>query len=69
LVWALNELRASTTIIAGDICGAYSAPHYARWKQKFASEWDHPKLDLPDADKIGRTNFGTLARLWPALAH
>ena len=69
LEWALEKLRGRAEIIGGDICGAYSEPKYARWKQKFASNWDHPKLALPNADEIRKTNFATLERLWPALAH
>ena len=69
LQWALGKLREDVRVIAGDICGAYSEPKYARRKQKFASEWDHPKLDLPGADKIRKTNFATLEQLWPALTH
>jgi arginase family enzyme len=68
LEWALGTLRAHSEIVAGDVCGAYSAPKYARWKQKFASNWDHPKLDLPSAEKIRQINFAALDRLWPALA-
>jgi hypothetical protein len=68
LEWALGTLRAHSEIVAGDVCGAYSAPKYARWKQKFASNWDHPKLDLPNAEKIRQINSATLERLWPALA-
>lgn len=68
LVWALSILRAACPIIAGDICGAFSTPSYARWKQRFASEMDHPKLMPPSPDEIQRTNFAALERLWPALA-
>jgi arginase family enzyme len=67
LEWALQILRAQSRIIAGDICGAFSEPAYARWTQRFASEMDHPKLPFPDAGKIRRTNFATLQRLWPLL--
>jgi arginase family enzyme len=69
LEWALGKLRDHAQIIAGDICGAYSDPKFARWKQEFASNWDHPKLALPQADQIRKTNLTTLQRLWPALAH
>jgi len=69
LEWALAKLREQSRIIAGDICGAFSPPKYARWKQRFASEWDHPKLDLPAPDEIRKTNLATLERLWPALTH
>ena len=68
LEWALGKLREHSQVVAGDICGAYSEPKYARWKQRFASEWDHPKLDLPAADQIRKTNLAALERLWPALA-
>jgi len=69
LEWALARLREQSRIMGGDICGAYSQPTYARWKQRFASEWDHPKLELPGEEKIRETNLRTLERLWPALAH
>ena len=69
LEWALAKLQEKSRIIGGDICGAYSQPKYARWKQCFASDWDHPKLDLPAADEIRKINFAALERLWPALAH
>ena len=69
LEWALQKLREHAQVVAGDICGAYSEPRYARWKQKFASEWDHPKLELPPLPEIQKRNLATLERLWPALAH
>jgi hypothetical protein len=68
LQWALRKLRAHARIIGGDICGGYSEPQYARWKQEFASKWDHPKIEPPDPGKLRKTNFGTLQELWPALA-
>jgi len=68
LEWALRKLRESSQIIAGDICGAYSSPHYARFKQRFAAEFDHPKIQLPPVDQIRRINSATLAKLWPLLA-
>jgi hypothetical protein len=68
LEWALGELREHAQIAGGDICGAYSKPTYARWKQKFASNWDHPKIEPPNAEEIRKTNFAALERLWPALA-
>ena len=68
LTWALSELRNATRIIAGDICGAFSPPVYARRKQRFASEMDHPKLSRPLPAEIQRVNAATLKRLWPLLA-
>jgi hypothetical protein len=67
VVWALQELRKSCRIIGGDLCGAYSEPRYARRKQRFAANFDHPKVVLPPADKIREINFGALAKIWPAL--
>lgn len=64
--WALGKLRETARIVGGDICGAYSEPRYARWKQKFASNWDRPKMDPPSADRI-RSTHAAVERLWPAL--
>jgi hypothetical protein len=68
LEWALSKLREASNIIAGDICGAFSEPRYARWKQRFASRWDHPKLAQPDPDQARKINFAALEKLWPALS-
>ena len=68
LQWALGKLRESCRIIGGDICGAYSAPKYARRKQRFAAEFDHPKIRLPAGDQIRIINLRTLEKLWPLLA-
>ena len=68
LEWALGKLRASSQIVGGDICGAYSPPSYARFKQRFAAEFDHPKIQLPTADRIHEINLAALERLWPLLS-
>jgi hypothetical protein len=68
LDWALTKLRKSCRVVAGDICGAYSRPVYARLKQRIAGEFDHPKLELPDPEEIRRINFAALEKLWPLLA-
>ncbi len=68
LEWALAKLRAHAQIRGGDICGAYSKPKYARWKQELAANWDHPKIAPPSAEQMQHT-FVSLERLWPALAH
>ena len=65
--WALTRLRESSRMIGGDICGAYSKPGYARWKQRFAAEFDHPKVQLPSPEQIRTINFAALERLWPLL--
>jgi arginase family enzyme len=68
LQWALGKLHESCRIVGGDICGAYSPPKYARRKQRFAAEFDHPKIRLPDEGKIRAINVATLEKLWPLLA-
>jgi hypothetical protein len=68
LEWALGKLRESSGLVGGDICGAYSRAHYARWKQRFAAEFDRPKLAAPNLEKARATNLATLEKLWPLLA-
>jgi arginase family enzyme len=68
LQWALGKLHESCRIIGGDICGAYSPPKYARRKQRFAAEFDHPKIRLPDEDQIHAINLAALEKLWPLFA-
>ena len=67
LVWALRALRQKSRIMGGDICGAFSPPTYARWKQRFASEFDHPRLRRPTPAEIERINTQAVQALWPAL--
>ncbi len=68
LVWAIKELRGGARIVAGDLCGAFSTPEYARRKQRFAAEMDHPKLPPWDPLHAYRVNLGTFEKLWPVLA-
>ena len=65
--WGLAILRQHARIVAGDMCGAYSAPSYARRKQQFASEMDHPKFNFPSIDAIRAINRRAFEALWPAL--
>ena len=67
LEWALGRLRECSRIIGGDICGAYSLPSYSRWKQRFAAEFDRPKLALPNLEKARAINLASLEKLWPIL--
>ena len=67
LQWALGKLRKSSRIVGGDICGAYSSPNYARFKQRFAAAFDHPKIRLQAAGEIRRINSAALEKLWPLL--
>ena len=68
LKWAMERLRDQCRIVAGDVCGGFSKPRYARWKQRFASETDHPKMTQQAPDQIREINCRTLGRVWPLLA-
>jgi arginase family enzyme len=68
LVWALTQLRSGgARIVGGDICGAFSPPKYARMKQRFAAEMDHPKLPAIDLASARAVNLRAFHALWPAL--
>ena len=68
VAWALAQLRTNSRIVAGDICGAFSPPIYARAKQRFAAEMDHPKLPPADLKNAQVINVRALQSLWPVLA-
>jgi arginase family enzyme len=69
VAWALTQLRASgAKIVGGDICGAFSPPVYARRKQRFAAEMDHPKLPARDPETATKLNLRAFEALWPLLA-
>lgn len=65
--WAIACLAEKNRIVGGDICGAWSPPVFARWKQRFASEMDHPKLPARDPVVVRQINLATLRRLLPVL--
>jgi arginase family enzyme len=70
VAWALTQLRASGgQIVGGDLCGAFSPPVYARRKQRFAAEMDHPKLPVMDLERARKINLSAFEALWPILAH
>ena len=70
VAWTLTQLRASSgQIVGGDICGAFSPPIYARPKQRFAAEMDHPKLPVMDLEMARKINLSAFEALWPLLAH
>ncbi|HSP46112.1 MAG TPA: hypothetical protein VLO30_08980, partial [Chthoniobacterales bacterium] len=54
-------------ILAGDICGAFSPPVYARAKQRFAAGMDHPKSPLIDFEKAREINLRAFQAVWPLL--
>jgi hypothetical protein len=67
VAWAMTQLRAKAKIVAGDICGAYSPPKYARAKQRFAAEMDHPRLSPVELEKAQAVNLRAVKKLWPFL--
>ncbi len=67
VVWALQTLRSRVRLVGGDICGAYSEPIYSRWTQRFAANFDHPKLPASDPAEATARNLTALQQLWPAL--
>ena len=69
LSWALAQLRGQAKIVGGDICGAFSPPKYARTKQRFAANMDHPKLPPVDFEAARNINRRAFETLWPALSH
>ena len=69
VAWALDKLHAHAKVIGGDMCGAFSVPTYARRFQRFAGNWDHPKLPAFDVTVAkARRNLATIQTLWPHLA-
>lgn len=68
VAWAMGRLRADTRIVAGDVCGAFSTPKYARVKQRLVANIDHPKLPPPEEAQARAINRATLEKLWPILA-
>ena len=70
VVWALTQLRASDVrIMAGDICGAFSPPKYARVTQRLAAKMDHPKFPPRDLARVRAVNLRAFRALWPILSH
>ncbi len=67
VAWALGVLQSDARVIGGDMCGAYSVPKYARWKQRFAAEFDHPKAVTGNLEHARRINVAAFHRLWPIL--
>jgi hypothetical protein len=69
IAWGLTQLRGSSArIVGGDICGAFSPPLYARRKQRFAAQMDHPKLPARDLAAAATINLRAFEALWPLLA-
>jgi hypothetical protein len=68
IAWAIGELRrAGAEILGGDCCGTWSESAYARRFQRFAANWDHPKLPPRTLEAARTVNHPSLDILWPAL--
>lgn len=67
IVWALGELRAHAKIIGGDLCGAYSRPQFARWKQRIEATLDRPRLAEVNAAEASARNTRAFHKIWTAL--
>jgi hypothetical protein len=67
VAWAITQLRAKAKIVAGDICGAFSPPKYARAKQRFAAAVDHPKLPKWNLESAREINLRAFETFWPLL--
>jgi hypothetical protein len=63
VAWAISRLPR---VIAGDICGAYSPPVYERGLQRFAAEWDHPRLGPRENSRV--INTRSLEKIWSRFA-
>jgi arginase family enzyme len=68
IAWAIGQLRSRANVIGGDVCGAYSKPVYERRRQRFAAEWDHPKMTPPDPERARTINTAALQIIWPTLS-
>lgn len=67
VAWALDELRGAAEIVGGDVCGAWSRPRHARFKQWLSSYLDHPRRRRVDPAEAERLNGGALRKIWRAL--
>lgn len=67
IAWALGKMRDHGKIVGGDLCGAYSPPRYARFKQRIEARLDHPKIEDLDASHAATRNARTREVIWPAL--
>jgi len=65
--WALGELRSHAEIAGGDLCGAYSQPHFERWKQRIESTLDHPRLESVSEAAAATRNARAFQFIWSAL--
>jgi hypothetical protein len=67
VAWAIDQLRAHTRVVGGDVCGAYSPPRFERRLQKLADWWDHPKTNHMNLADPRRLNLHAIESIWPSL--
>jgi hypothetical protein len=67
VAWALDELHSVADVAGGDICGPWSPPRHARFKQWLSSRLDHPRLRPVDPAQAARANERAFHIIWPAL--
>ena len=67
IVWALGEIGVQAEIVGGDLCGAYSEPVYARWTQKVAATFDHPRQPVALRKEENERNRRAFRTIWEAL--
>ena len=67
IAWALGELHSVADVVGGDVCGAWSLPRHARFKQWLSSRLDHPRQRRVDTAHAARTNERSLRLIWHAL--
>lgn len=67
ICWALGQLRSQTSMVGGDLCGAYSRPRFERWKQRIESSLDHPRAATIDEPAATIQNARAFQLIWSAL--
>jgi len=67
--WALEQVRSHANIVGGDLCGAYSPPKFARWRQRLESLLDHPRQEAVHEAAAAARNARALEVIWPALTN
>jgi len=58
--WALRKLRGSSPIVGAILRRVFKTKIRGVLKQRFAAEFDHPKIRLPDEGKHSRNQFSGL---------
>jgi hypothetical protein len=67
ILWALDLVRSKTTVVGGDLCGAFSTLSYGSWFQTLASRFDHPRRRIVQDSDRRSINSHALKAIWPKL--